>query len=262
MPTPSNHKELQLQLLLGKINYYDKLFNDRAAILAPLYDCNNSETFEWNNNCQNAFNQAKKELKRIIVNYDPTLPLILTCNASPRDLGAVISQPYAEGEKPVAFASARLTNAQKNYSQIDKEAAIIFGVTKFYDYIFARKFILRTDNKPLSRILSPEEGIPRMASRLQNWSYFLSAFDYRIECIGTKENIVADTLYYQDTLDYREKAMIIINEILNVTGHYAHLHYVVESKIACLDYKAVTRVTAKDSLIASKKNGRKRLAGG
>lgn len=130
--------------------------------------------------------RSKKRVKKIIVNYNPSLSLTLTCDASAEGLGAWISQLYEDGDRPVAFASTKLGAAQKNYSQIDEEgAAIIFGVSKFYDYLFGRKFILKTDNRPLSRIFSPEKGIPKMAtSRLQNWKYFLSAFDYDIEYIS------------------------------------------------------------------------------
>ena len=245
MKIPENHRELEL--LLGKVNYYGRLFKDRAKVLEPLYNLKNSEFFKWTKECEAAFDAIKYELKRVIVNYDSELPLILTCDASPVGLGAWISQAYSDGEKPVAFASKRLSDAQKNYSQIDKEAAaIIFGVTKFYDYLYARKFILKTDNKPLSRIFSPEKGIPKMAaSRLQNWAHFLTAFDYKIDYISTKDNIVADTLS-RLPCNTREQD----NEILEPTYKYTYLHYVVESKIACLDYKAVARETKKDKILS------------
>ncbi|XP_031785932.1 uncharacterized protein K02A2.6 [Nasonia vitripennis] len=244
MKEPENHKELQL--LLGKINYYGRLFKDRAKILAPLYNCSNSRIFEWDQNCKEAFERAKIELKSVLVNYNPSLPLKLTCDASPKGLGAYISQPYEDGDRPVAFASTRLTAAQENYSQIDKEAAaIIFGVTKFYDYLFGRKFLLKTDNKPLSRIFSPEKGIPKMAtSRLQNWSYFLSAFDYEIEYISTRDNIVADTLS-RLPINYVES-----NDVLETEGRFTYLHYVYSTNITCLNFKAVARETAKNETLS------------
>lgn len=40
------------------------------------------------------------------------------------------------------------------------------------------------------------------------------------------------------------------NEIMNDRGRYTYLHYVVQSKIACLDYKAVARKTAKDKTLS------------
>ncbi|XP_077280521.1 uncharacterized protein LOC143907554, partial [Temnothorax americanus] len=182
-------------------------------------------------------------------NLDRVLTRLEQCGLKGRVekwLDAWISQPYSDGEKPVAFASTKLTKAQEKYSQIDREAAaVIFGITKFYDYLYAREFILRIDNKPLSQIFSPEKGIPKMAaSRLQNWSYFLSAFNYKVECIGTKDNIVADTLSRLPT-NYVEQ-----NKILDSVPSYSYLHYAIQSKITCLDYKAVARKTSKDKVLS------------
>ncbi|XP_024877300.1 uncharacterized protein K02A2.6-like [Temnothorax curvispinosus] len=80
------------------------------------------------------------------------------------------------------------------------------------------------------------------ASRLQNWSHFLSAFNYKVECIGTKDNIVADTLSRLPT-NYVEQ-----NEILDSVPSYSYLHYAIQSKITCLDYKA--RETSKDKVLS------------
>ena len=70
---------------------------------------------------------------RVLVHYNPDLPLILACDASPVGVGAVISHKMPDGsEKPVAFASRMLTSAEKNYSQRAKEAlGLVFGVVNF-----------------------------------------------------------------------------------------------------------------------------------
>ena len=104
--------------------------------------------------------------------YDPSLPITLACDASPYGIGSVLSHLFPDGtERPIAYASKSLSPAEKNYSQIDREASsIVFGVKKFNEYLFGRRFTLVTDNRPLSFIFKPGRGVPEMAAaRLQRW---------------------------------------------------------------------------------------------
>ena len=81
-------------------------------------------------------------------------------------VGAVLSHITPDGsEKPVYHASRSLATAEKNYSQLDKEAlAIIIGVKRFHQYIYGRTFQLVSDHKPSMSILDAQRGIPVMAS--------------------------------------------------------------------------------------------------
>ena len=50
----------------------------------------------------------------LLVHYDPSKSLLLSCDASRYGVGAVLSQVCNGDEKPVAYASRTLTNAAAN----------------------------------------------------------------------------------------------------------------------------------------------------
>ncbi|GFX19266.1 uncharacterized protein K02A2.6 [Trichonephila clavipes] len=107
--------------------YVDGLF--QATIANPLNNLTKKNVrFLWSKDCQVAFEQIKKEIcsPKILVHYDPSLPLTLASDASPVGIGCVLSHVYPDGsERPIAFASRTLSGSEKKYSQIDKEALSI-----------------------------------------------------------------------------------------------------------------------------------------
>lgn len=60
-------------------------------------------------------------------------PMVLITDSFAQGLGEVLAQRVTTREEwPIAFASRSLTAAEKNYSQVDKEAlGLVNGVTKF-----------------------------------------------------------------------------------------------------------------------------------
>ena len=79
-------------------------------------------------------------------------------------------------ERPIPFVSRTLTPAEKNYSQIDKEAlAVVFGVKKPHQYLYGSLFTLYTDHKPLLGYFKENKKIPVISSaRIQRWVVILS----------------------------------------------------------------------------------------
>ena len=98
-------------------------------------------------------------------------------------------------EKPIAFASRSLSPSERNYAQLEKEAlSLVYGVKKFHQCLYGRKFQLITDHKPLLAILGPKKGIPALAAaRLQRW-VLLSAYTYDIKFKPTQDHASADGL--------------------------------------------------------------------
>ena len=197
-PQPRNIQ--QLRSFLGLLNYYWKFIPNLSSIVHPLNALlQQSKQWNWTLECTQAFKQAKTALSSssVLIHYDPSLPLQLAGDASAYGIGAVISHVLPDGsEKPIAFASRTLTSSERNYAQIEKEGlSLVFGVKKFHQYLYGRKFDLVTDHKPLTAIFGPKKGIPSLAAaRLQRWAILLSAYHYDIRFKATNEHANADGL--------------------------------------------------------------------
>nr|XP_039270990.1 uncharacterized protein K02A2.6-like [Styela clava] len=197
-PRPENVS--QVRSFIGMVNYYQRFIPNLSSVLYPLNCLLRANCrWKWTKYCEKAFLEAKKLMtsSTVLTHYDPSLTLKLASDASQYGLGAVMSHVMKDGsERPIAFASKSLTETQRKYSQIEKEAlAIIWGVKKFYCYVCGRKFTLVTDHRPLTSIFHPNKGIPATtAARLQRYALFLAGLDYEIEFKPTAKHCNADGL--------------------------------------------------------------------
>ena len=119
----------------------------------------------------------------MMTHFDSTKPLVLTCDASPYGVGSVMAHITEDGEeKPIAYHSRRLSPAEKNYAQIDKEGlAVIVGLAKFQKYLWGRPFLVVTDHRPLLCLFGEKRAVPQMLPpRTQRWALTLVAYEYQI----------------------------------------------------------------------------------
>ena len=197
---PAPHNVSQLKSFLGLLNYYAKFLPQLSTLLAPLYSLlQKNKQWTWGGEQEKAFLEAKAQLTspRILAHYDPEKELVLSCDASPYGVGAVLSHRMDNGsEKPIAFASRSLAPAEKRYAQLDKEAlAIVFGVKKFNQYLLGRKFTILSDHKPLEHLLNETRPVPPLASaRIKRWALILGAYDYTIQYKPGTDHANADLL--------------------------------------------------------------------
>ena len=186
---------------LGLINYYGKFIPKLSTIAEPLNRLlrKSPNKLEWSEEAEKSWRELKEVMTSTttLAHYDPHQKLVLACDASSVGVGVVLAHQYPDGsERPIAYASKTLNAAERNYSQLDKEAlALVFGVKKFHKYLYGRNFLLITDHKPLLSILGSKAGIPPLAAaRLQRWALILLAYQYELVFKKTQDHGNADAL--------------------------------------------------------------------
>jgi len=198
MPAPTDVKTLHS--FLGSIQFYNKFLPDLSTIAAPLHQLlKKGEPWHWGSAENTAFNRLKDALcmETTLAHFDPSMDIGIACDASEVGLGVVLFHRYKDGrEQPLAYASKTLTDAQKAYGQVQKEAlSIVFALKKFHQFLYGRRFILITDHKPLLALFGPTKATPAMAAnRLARWALTLNQYDYSIEYRKTADHDNADSL--------------------------------------------------------------------
>lgn len=97
-------------------------------------------------------------------------------------------------EKPVAFASRTLTDAEKKNSIVEKEAlACVWATEKWRTYVWGHRYTLRTDHQALTTLLTTK-GMGRAGMRIACWAARLLCFDYDVIYRPVSQNHTADCL--------------------------------------------------------------------
>ena len=196
-PQPKNIT--QLRSFIGMVGYYSKFVPNITDILSPMYKLLQSNVrFQWSEACENAFSKIKEVIlsDNVLMYFNPELPIIVTCDASETGIAAILSHNVNGVERTVACVSRTYSNAERHYSTVHKEAlACYFGINKFEQYLYGKKFTLKTDQRSLISIFGKKTDInPMYANRIKRYALYFSNFNFEIEHISGKSNSVADCL--------------------------------------------------------------------
>jgi len=196
MPPPTNIHGLRQ--FMGMINQLGKFSSRLTDLTQPLLKLLSSKNeWCWGEAQQKAFELAKRELSTptILALYNPQFDTKISADSSSFGLGAVILQKQPDHcWKPIAYASRSLSECERRYAQVEKEAlACTWATEKFTDYVLGKSFILETDHKPLVALLG-DKNLDNLPPRILRFRLRLSRFSYSVEYVPGKLLYTADTL--------------------------------------------------------------------
>ncbi|XP_058456465.1 uncharacterized protein K02A2.6-like [Malaya genurostris] len=201
---------------LGLVNYVGKFIPNLATLTDPLRQLTKQQNkFTWNSDHQVAFDNLKRYMTNPVTlgYFDDDDQTQLIADASPVGLGAVLIQINDRGPRIISYASRSLTDVERRYAQIEREAlALVWAVERFHFYLYGRSFELITDHKPLETIFSPRS---KPCARIERWMVRLLAYKGKVIYRPGKTNI-ADPL---------SRLAVTSNEVSKAFEEYTE-HYV------------------------------------
>ncbi|GBG71129.1 hypothetical protein CBR_g8430 [Chara braunii] len=191
-PQPQTVRDVRS--FMGLASYYRKFVRKFSAVAAPLTNLTKKDTpFLWSLHWQLAFTRLKKALTRapVLKLPDPTLPFILTTDASQYGIGAVLQQNDGNGLRPVEFMSKKIKTQKLQDSTYEKELyALVCALKHWKHFLLGRHFKIFSDHSTLQWMKSQGELSDKLAWYMQ----FIDMFDFELKNKKGCYNKVADAL--------------------------------------------------------------------
>ncbi len=192
----------QLRHFLGMVQYYRDLWarwSDKLAPLASLVgECGQTKTtkakgtkkvpWHWDEVHQRAFDHVKATIAKDVALAYPDYSKVfeIYTDASSKQLRAVITQ----GNRPIAFISEKLSNAQRKFSVTKIELlAIVKTLKKFKGMPWGQNIKVFTDHANLMR-----DALGLALDRVYQWRLLLEEYGPEIVYIKGTHNTVADAV--------------------------------------------------------------------
>ena len=167
-PVPSDLKNLCS--FLGLTSYYRRFMPNYSVLANPLYALTHKDvTFEWSDECQQAFDRLKESLTHapILAFPDFTQDFQMETDASGASLGAILAQSGSSGgHRAIAFASRTLQTHEHNYGSTELESlGVLWAVKHFRQYLCGYRCHVNTDHDALKALLDTPHPSGNLACR-------------------------------------------------------------------------------------------------
>ena len=172
LATPKTVKEVQS--LNGKIVALNRFVSQATDKCLPFF-CTLKRSFEWTDECQQAFENLKVYLSSppLLRPSRPREELYLYLVVSQAVVSAVLVREEDGSQRPIYFASRAFRGAEERYPQMEKLAfALVTAARKLKPYFQAHTIVVLMD-KPLRRVMNSLEA----AGWIALWAVELSEFD-------------------------------------------------------------------------------------
>ena len=195
----------ELRSFLGSINYYRKYIPHVAEMLAPLNGLTQgpkrgkNSKIPWKPQHEAAFQRVISALANFtcLTYEDPSIPLVLSTDASNDAAGAVLEQNFGSENfpsfRPLSFFSKSFPATTALRSTFNRELTAMYLAVKHYRHrILGRELIIRTDHLALVRAMTNcgGEHSPNEARMLA----YIKEFSPEMCYITGEANVVADWL--------------------------------------------------------------------
>ena len=178
---PSTRK--QLKSFLGGIGYFVECLPDIGGPLATLHEFTKAAkdtketTIKWTKEGQDAFREIIKILRRRneVALPDWNLDFHLTTDAGPQHVASMLAQINEKGDwVPIGFWTKKLSKAECNLSQVEREAlAVVYGLKQTSYYTAHAKVYIHCDNQPFVLL----QKYSSQSQKLARWKLFVESFD-------------------------------------------------------------------------------------
>nr|XP_028949393.1 uncharacterized protein LOC114821445 [Malus domestica] len=213
MESPSPTNKVQLQRLLGKINFLRRFIANltgKIQPLTPLLRLKDKENFEWGPPHQQAFDSIKAYLTSppVLVPPQRGKPLKLYISASERSIGSLLAQNNEGGKEQAIYYLIRiLTKVETRYSPVERLClALYFTASKLRHYMLPCHVHIIAKTNVIKYMLSK----PMLTGRIGKWILALSEFSFQyVPQRAVKGQAIADFL-----TEHQESQ----SEVINVPG--------------------------------------------